>query len=113
MSPAAGSLQIKGVNVRLMDGSAAEILLPVADATGSKRDSKRRSHILADAARTKRQGLEARNSLLLTADGLPALPTQQDEHKWLECQIVEEQPLLWIKQTSLTHGTVMLYNGEK
>ncbi|TXT13431.1 hypothetical protein VHUM_00798 [Vanrija humicola] len=113
MAPSAGPLQIKGVNVRLMDGSSAEILLPVADAAGSKRDSKRRSHILADAARTKRQGLEARNSLLLSADGLPALPTQQDEHKWLECQIVEEQPLLWIKQTSLTHGTVMLYNGEK
>lgn len=37
-----------------------------------------------------------------------------EEHEnWLECMVVEEQPLLWIKKTSLTHGTVMLYNGER
>jgi hypothetical protein len=30
----------------------------------------------------------------------------------LECKVVPEQPLLRIRRTSLTHGAVMLYNGE-
>jgi hypothetical protein len=34
------------------------------------------------------------------------------EDRWLECKVVDEQPLVWIKKTNLTHGTVMLYNGE-
>lgn len=32
--------------------------------------------------------------------------------RWLECSVVEAQPVVWIKKTSLTHGTVMLYDGE-
>jgi hypothetical protein len=37
----------------------------------------------------------------------------EEGEKWLECQVVPEQPLLWVKKSSLTHGTVMLYDGER
>ena len=33
--------------------------------------------------------------------------------KFLECTVVPEQPLLRIRWSSLIHGAVMLYNGEK
>lgn len=110
-TPAPGALQVRGVNIRLADGSTAEFLVPIVDSSGQKTDSKRRSAALADIAKVKRQGLEARRSVALGADALPPLPVV-DDHKWLECNVVEEQPLLWIKKTSLTHGTVMLYDGE-
>ena len=37
----------------------------------------------------------------------------EEGEQWLECRVVEEQPLLWVKKSSLTHGTVMLYDGER
>ena len=107
-APAAGSLQIRGVNVRLMDGSSAEFLLPVIDSVEQKRDSKRRSRVQAEVMKTKRQGLSARQSMIVTEE----IKDAKDTHRWLECTVVEEQPLLWIKKTSLSHGTIMLYNGE-
>lgn len=114
LAPNAGSLEIRGVSVRLMDGSSAEFLLPVVDGAGARRDSKHRSRLQAEAAKTKQSGLDVRKSLMFTQSdgGLPPLPTKEDEHRWLECNVVEEQPLLWIKKTSLSHGTVMLFDGE-
>lgn len=44
--------------------------------------------------------------------GLDEKKGADPKEKWLECKVVEEQPVVWIKKTSLTHGTVMLYNGE-
>lgn len=114
MAPNAGSLEIRGVGIRLMDGSSAEFLLPVVDGAGARRDSKHRSRLQAEAAKTKQCGLDARKSLLFTHDenGLPPLPAKE-EHRWLQCNVVKEQPLLWIRKTSLSHGTVMLFDGEK
>jgi hypothetical protein len=111
IAPNAGSLEIRGVNVRLVDGSTAEFLLPVVDSAEQKRDSKRRSRLLAETAKTKRQGLQARKSVQYPTGEAPK-SSNAPSHRWLQCQVVEEQPLLWIKRTSLTHGTVMLYNGE-
>ncbi|CAK9780718.1 unnamed protein product [Cutaneotrichosporon oleaginosum] len=111
IAPAPGALQIRGVNIRLADGASAEFLVPVAEASGKNSDSKRRSAALVDLAKVKRQGLEARKSVVPGADVPPALPVL-DDRRWLECNVVEDQPLLWIKNTSLNHGTVMLYDGE-
>jgi len=33
--------------------------------------------------------------------------------KFLECKVVPEQPLLRIRRTSVTHGALMLYDGER
>ena len=33
--------------------------------------------------------------------------------RFLECRVVPEQPLLRIRRSSVTHGAVMLYDGEK
>ena len=101
-----GSLQLRGVGLRLTDGSFTEILLPIIDASGKQRREKRRSRLAAEQGKTKRLGLEAR----FTHSAEDA--REEEVQKWLECRVVEEQPLVWIKKNSLTHGTVMLYNGE-
>lgn len=110
-----GSLEIRGVRLRLQDGSTTDVLLPnISEKERSKRD-KRRSRVIADAAKSKRQGMEARWSMTSHGSGQGDLDRRasiSSATKWLECKVVEEQPVVWIKKTSLTHGTIMLYDGE-
>ena len=110
-----GTMHIRGIALRLHDGSHTDILLPmIDDAERNKRD-KRRSRMSAELGKTKRHGLEARHSLL--PDGTMATRGRKQSvsapARWLECRVIEEQPVLWIRSTPLTHGTVMLYHGER
>jgi len=119
-----GALQVRGVKIRLQDGSCTDVLLPlVSDKERSKRD-KRKSRLVADLSKSKRSGMEARWSMLSsssrdTGSGhrdstveTKVDSVQEGSERWLECNVVEAQPVVWIKKTSLTHGTVMLYDGE-
>nr|XP_018262525.1 uncharacterized protein I303_05542 [Kwoniella dejecticola CBS 10117]OBR84683.1 hypothetical protein I303_05542 [Kwoniella dejecticola CBS 10117] len=109
-SPIAGEMSIKGVSIRLLDGSSTEILIPIVDGKEKDKREKRKSRILSDSHKIKRSGLDAR----YTANQSAKSRGNDDEEagKWLECKVVPELPLAWIKKTSLTHGSVMLYNGE-
>lgn len=64
---------------------------------------------MAENGKVKFSGLDARFSI----QNGKAVESEEAEGKWLECEVVEEQPLVWIRKTSLTHGTVMLYHGER
>ena len=111
MATAAGSLEIRGVTLRLPDGAACDILLPVIDDTERKREDKRKSRAVSEYSKAKRQGMDAR----WPAPSEPARESAAPDalvDKWLECKVVDEQPLIWIKKTNLTHGTIMLYDGE-
>jgi alpha-D-ribose 1-methylphosphonate 5-phosphate C-P lyase len=57
-----------------------------------------------EISKTKRTGVDARHRV--------SEEELEEDGKWLECEVIEEQPLVWIKKSSLTHGTVMLYHGE-
>ena len=100
-----GLLQLRGVSLRLFEGSTTDVLLPVINEKGRRQRDKRRSQVASESSKVKRFGLEARFPQ-------PIEPSYENPESWLECMVVEEQPLLWIRKTSLTHGTVMLYNGE-
>ena len=100
-----GTVQIRGINLRLPDGSRTEILLPVIDEGDKKKRDKRKSRMSMEIGKVKRTGVDARHSRQFDAE-------EEEEGKWLECVVIEEQPLVWIKKSSLTHGTVMLYHGE-
>ena len=111
MATTAGSLEIRGVTLRLPDGAACDILLPVIDDTERKREDKRKSRAVSEYSKAKRQGIDAR----WPAPSEPARESAAPDalvDKWLECKVVDEQPLIWIKKTNLTHGTIMLYDGE-
>lgn len=91
--------------------------LPVVDEKARIAKEKRRSRAGGDLGKMKRIGLEARYS----ASGLEENGEKEegeegyalaDGERWLECGVVKELPLLWVKRSNLTHGTVMLYNGE-
>jgi hypothetical protein len=76
--------------------------------------SRRRGALESEKGRSKYSGLEGfpwekggkRISLQLNASAA------KEPVRLLECKVAQEQPLLRIRRTSLTHGAVMLYNGE-
>lgn len=61
----------------------------------------------ASSNRVKASGLEA-----FAQGGLSADATNEEDLRFLECAVVPAMPLLWMRSTSLTHGALMLYDGE-
>ncbi|EIW73613.1 hypothetical protein TREMEDRAFT_26647, partial [Tremella mesenterica DSM 1558] len=113
IAPQAGTLHLRGVGIRLHDGSHTEVLLPMMDDADLLKAQKRRSRMSAELSKTKRSGMEARLSVMLLEGVKHGRKSSVSvPQKWLECTVVDEQPLLWIRSTSLTHGTIMLYHGE-
>ncbi|KAL0581718.1 hypothetical protein V5O48_000300 [Marasmius crinis-equi] len=112
-----GSLVIRGCIVQTPGGTLKEILLPLATVDEEERSSRVRSSFQAELGRSKYFGLEAlpwekatrRQSQQLAKKG----SDKSKPARFLECKVVPEQPLLRIRRTSVTHGALMLYNGEK
>ena len=100
-----GTLLIRGCNIRLAGCPSREFVLPIWD---EEEDGRRQKAALLDTSkeRVKATGLDAIAPLPTT----PADPAA--DSKFLECIVVPEQPLLWMRTTSLTHGALMLYDGE-
>ncbi|GAA5989707.1 hypothetical protein JCM5350_007364 [Sporobolomyces pararoseus] len=100
-----GTLLVRGCNIRLAGCPSREFVLPVWD---EEEEIRRQKAALLDTSkeRVKSSGLDAIPSLpILSSD-----PSK--DSKFLECVVVPEQPLLWMRSTSLTHGALMLYDGE-
>ena len=128
-----GKLVVQGCFVRLPDGSEAEFLLPVHDAAEEKRQRKRESTIVEMDRAMKLVGLDARPSerrkresqILENGPAISGIDKSADktgsraksglseEPGFLSCEVVPEQPLVRIRGTSLTHGAIMLYDGEE
>jgi len=108
-----GVLIIKGCIVQAPNGAPQEFLLPVSTETEEDHRNRRRSMVRCESERTKYTGLD---SLPWERGGKRFSATQQPQKtkpQYLECVVVPEQPLLRVRWTSLTHGALMLYNGER
>lgn len=109
-----GTLTIRGCIVQAQGGLAREFVLPLSTEEEDEKLSRRRSALECEIGRSKRSGLDSRpwqkaskrTSVQTTAR------KSADGVRLLLCKVVPEQPLLRIRRTSLTHGAVMLYNGE-
>lgn len=113
----AGLLVIRGCIVQAPGGLSREFVLPLSTEEEEERKSRRRSAIECETGRSKHSGLASRpwEKASKRASGQVATTTSTSTKKvvrFLECTVVPEQPLLRIRRTSLTHGAVMLYNGE-
>jgi len=110
-----GLLVIKGCHVQAPFGASREFLLPLTTAEEEEHRSRRQSLAACESGRTKYSGLDSRpgkygkrnSALSSSSSGRRTIP------KFLECSVVPVQPLLHIRWSSLTHGAVMLYNGEE
>ncbi|RDB21392.1 hypothetical protein Hypma_011623 [Hypsizygus marmoreus] len=108
-----GVLTIRGCHVQAPGGASREFIMPLSTDEEEERLSRKRSTLACEAGRSKYSGIESfpwaktnqRASLTSSTVVKRAL-------RFLECKVVPEQPLLRIRRTSVTHGAVMLYNGE-
>ncbi|KAH9901034.1 TRAPP II complex [Cubamyces lactineus] len=112
-----GTLVIRGCIVQAPGGAAREFVLPLSTEEEEERRSRRRSALECEVGRSKHAGLDSRywekSSKRGSAQvGTTTTAAAKKTVRFLECTVVPEQPLLRIRRTSLTHGAVMLYNGE-
>jgi trafficking protein particle complex subunit 9 len=106
-----GDLVIRGCTVQAPGGMSREFVLPLSTDEEDDRLSRRRSAMDCEIGRSKYSGLDSRpweRAVQRTSASI----IKQKSFRFLECKVVPEQPLLRIRRTSLTHGAVMLYNGE-
>ncbi|KAJ3559110.1 hypothetical protein NM688_g536 [Phlebia brevispora] len=110
----AGILTIRGCIVQAPGGAPREFLLPASTEEEETKRSRRWSAIECETGRFKRSGLDSRpwerqaKRISSTAPTAHTTPL-----RFLECKVVPQQPLLRIRRTSLTHGALMLYDGER
>lgn len=114
-----GILTIRGCFVQTVGCEIREFLLPLSTEEEESKIEKRRSIKEAELDRFKLTGLDARpmekekKHLGLTSAAAASGPSKRPLlTRFVECKVVPEQPLLRIRRTSLTHGAVMMYNGE-
>ena len=108
-----GTLVIRGCFVIAPGGMSREYILPLYTVEEEQRLARKRRSIISESGRSKYVGL----------DRYPWIERRRSTHsnelargpsfRFLECKVVPEQPLLRIRRTSVTHGGLMLYDGEK
>ena len=113
----AGTLVVRGCIVQAPGGVAREFVLPLSTEEEEERRSRRRSAIECETGRSKHSGLASRpwekaGKRGSTQGTVSTSSSNKPTVRFVECTVVPEQPLLRIRRTSLTHGAVMLYNGE-
>ncbi|TFK29959.1 hypothetical protein FA15DRAFT_677283 [Coprinopsis marcescibilis] len=115
-----GILTIRGCIVRAPGGVAKEYILPLNTEQEVDRLMKKRQSLACEFGRYKYSGLDCfpwekakrRQSRLPSSSAeSPIAPTIS--FKFLECKVVLDQPLLRIRRTTITHGALMLYDGER
>lgn len=112
-----GTLVVRGCIAQAHGGTPREFMLPLATEEEDNLREKRKSAWNAEVHRMKENGLDARpwirDKRLAIAKGRASKAIKTlSEMSFLECNVIVQQPLMRIRRTSLTHGAVMMYDGE-
>ena len=99
-----GALSIRGIRVRLEGSLEREFLLPLANTE----EKSRPVSLDIDSERAKSRSLITKNET-----GSVTGQNDLEDLKYLECQVAPALPLLALRSTNLTHGAMMLYEGEE
>jgi len=110
-----GQLIVRGCQIQLPGGIPREFTfyLP-SDSTNNRMSAPplRISYSPYDAERIKFVGLGANHLLRPVSSDAPSGTSPSSQMKFLQYQVVPEQPLLRIRRSSIVQGTLMLYEGE-
>ncbi|TFK42560.1 transport protein particle complex subunit [Crucibulum laeve] len=108
-----GSLVIRGCRVQAPGGTAREYILPLFTTEEEERLSRNRSSLACETGRIKYTGLDSFPwTRAIKRQSKQVDASSRSSFRFLECKVVPEQPLLRIRRTTVTHGAVMLYDGE-
>lgn len=108
-----GTLVFRGCIVQAPWGATKEFLLPAPTDAEESLFARHQSAVKCESGRTKYWGLDSRPWEKRGSRLSALLPPLKKPPQFLQCVVVPEQPFLRIRWTSLTHGAVMLYNGEE
>lgn len=107
-----GNLVVRGCFVQTQGSARREYVLPLFTNEERDRVAKQRARLLCESDRFKHPGLasyEECNQFDAAKETNPGIKP----YKFLECTVVPQQPLLRIRRTSINHGALMLYDGER
>lgn len=110
-----GILMIRGCFVQAPGGIRQEFILPLSTDEEEERLARKKSALLCETGRLKYSGLESfpwerlKKPIKYHSSQL----NPRTAFRFLECKVVPEQPLLRVRRTSVNHGALMLYEGER
>lgn len=110
-----GTLTLRGCYAQAPSGNRHEFVLPISTDEEEEQLSRKKSMLLCETGRSKYSGIECfpwEKKKRRMRTQLTSTTTIANSPRFLECKVVPEQPLLRIRRTSVTHGAVMLYDGE-
>jgi trafficking protein particle complex subunit 9 len=115
---ATGTLVVRGCIVRTPGGTSKEFILPLFTDQEEDRLMKKRQSLACEFGRYKHPGLDCypwAKETRRQSQQVSEKPrgSSASLFKFLECKVVPEQPLLRIRRTTVTHGALMLYDGER
>ncbi|KAG5727958.1 Transport protein particle subunit [Termitomyces sp. T112] len=109
-----GNLTIRGCRIQAPGGVSREFIMPLLTSEEEQRLFRQRGALACEAGRSKYSGIESFPwEKSQKQPSRPPSTTKQSSFRFMECTVVPEQPFLRIRRTSLTHGALMLYNGEQ
>lgn len=111
-----GQLTIRGCHIQLPGGVSREFTFSLpSDSTHNRMSGPplRISYSPYDAERIKFVGLESNHLLRAVPSDAPSGANSMPRQKFLQYQVVAEQPMLRIRRSSIAQGTLMLYEGER
>ena len=100
---------MRGCVVHLLGADPCEISVPLL--TEDEELDRLNSQIAAENEAQRPKVLDLNHRLYSSRDRSSAVPSV-DASRHLELKVVPDQPLLRIRRTTLTNGSVMLYDGE-
>lgn len=110
-----GMLTVRGCIVQAPGGAPCEFVIPLPSEEQEERLSRKRSALACESGRFKHPGLACRpwvhppvRTRAETKSARNSSPVQL-----LEFKVVPELPLMRIRRTSVMHGALMLYEGER
>ncbi|KLO10669.1 Trs120-domain-containing protein [Schizopora paradoxa] len=104
-----GNLIVRGCVVHLLGAEPCEISVPLL--TEDEEHDRLNSLIAAENEAQRPKVLDLNHRLYSSRDRSSTVPNA-DASRHLELKVVPDQPLLRIRRTTLTNGSVMLYDGE-
>ena len=110
-----GTLTLRGCYAQAPGGNRREFILPLSTDEEEEQLSRKKSMSACETGRSKYSGIECfpwEKKTRYTRTHSSSATTAAKPFRFLECKVVPEQPSLRIRRTSVTHGAVMLYDGE-
>ena len=108
-------LTVRGCIVQAPGGAPCEFVIPVPSEESEERISRKKSALTCESERAKHPGLGsqpwARPPIRTRAETKSA--RNSSPVQLLEFKVVPELPLMRIRRTSVMHGALMLYEGER